>query len=218
MPRKPLERSDCHPYHVTARANNREAYPVPLREFWEILGFECLVLSIVYGVQFQALVLMPNHLHLITTVPDHDFGLVMNVLMRSITQSANRLSGRSGRVFGSSCYRSLIKETRYYRHAIKYVYRNPVKAGLCERVEEYPYSTLRGLLGSSQLPFPIFHTRMGMELSLPSSETSDLLPWLNKPFPKEAELLIRKGLRKRIFLEMKNRETRKPYELFDHLI
>ncbi len=216
MPRKLLIRNDYLPYHVTLRANNRETFHLDLSRFWRVLGFECLVLCVVYEAEIQALVLMPNHIHLILTTPKHDLGLVMNVFASSVTRTSNLLSGRSGHLFGGPYYWSLIKETRYYRHALKYVYRNPVRATLCDRVEQWPFGTLHGLLGASQLPFPIYLTRVGMEL--PSIEPSEQLDWLNTSFPEEAENWIRKGLRKKAFEAIIDRETRRPVELLNQLI
>jgi putative transposase len=218
MARKILERSNRLPYHVTARSNNQETFPIVLSLMWEITRNECLFLSFIYQVEFHAVVLMPNHFHLLMTVPEHDLGIVMNEFMKSISRTVNLKSGRSGHLFGGSYYRSLIKDTRYFGHALKYVYRNPVKASLCERVEDYPYSTLHGVIGSDFLSFPLHFTRVGMEVGLPLDSVQELLEWLNKPFPKEAEALIQKGLRKRVFERIKKSINRKPTEILEMLI
>lgn len=185
---------------------------------WEIVGSECLLISLVFGVEVHALVLMPNHLHLILTVPEQDLGVVMNTFMSDVTRASNRLSGRSGHLFGGPYFRSLINSSRYFGHALKYVYRNPVRANLCKSVEDYEFSTLHGLTGRSHLPFPLHFTRVGMELAIPPTETDHFLTWLNTPFPSEAEQLIQKGLRKTVFDDLKCRMTRKPHEILRHLI
>jgi REP element-mobilizing transposase RayT len=187
-------------------------------QMWKIIGDECLNIHLVYGVEFQSLVLMPNHFHMILTVPEHDLGIAMNVFMSAVTKLSNLLSGRSGRLFGSRYYWSLINSSRYFGHAYKYVYRNPVKANLSQSVETYPYSTLQGSLGLRHLPFPLYYTRVAMELSLPSEESDRQLEWLNKPFPKEAEALIQKGLRKRVFDQVLDLSTRKPVKLLEDLL
>jgi putative transposase len=218
MPRKPLIRSDCIPYHVTARVNNREAFHLPLPQMWKIIGNECLNLHLVYDVEFHAVVMMPNHFHMLMTVPKHDLGEVMMIFMNYITRSSNLISGRSGRLFGARYYWSLINSSRYFGHAYKYVYRNPVRAGLCERVEEYPFGTLQGTLGLAYLPIPLHYTRTAMELAFPTIEADEQLPWLNRPFPNEAEEMIRKGLRKRVFETIMDRDTRRPVEVLDQLL
>ena len=218
MPRKALLRTNLLPYHVTARANNRDVFPLELGQLWEIIGSEALFLNITYGVEFHAFVLMPNHFHILLTVPEHDLGIVMNEFMRSISRRINLISRRTGHVFGGPYYWSLIKNTRYFGHALKYVYRNPVRAKLCENVEDYRYSTLHGLLGSAHLPFPINFTRVGMEISLPATDNLQQLGWLNNPFPKEAETLIQRGLRRKLFEAIMDRKTRRPFELLNQLI
>ena len=185
---------------------------------WELLGSECQSASLKFGAQFQSLVLMPNHFHLLIRTPELDLGHIMNEFISNLTKSSNQLAGRSGHLFGGPHHRSIIENSRYYGHAFKYVYRNPVKAKLCDQVEDYPYSTLHGLLGLAPLTFPIFPARAEISISMPGLEPYDLLPWLNKPFPKEAERLIQIGLRRRTFSKMICRETRTEYEELRDLI
>jgi putative transposase len=218
MARKPLIRSSVLPYHVSARSNNRETFPVKLSDMWELLGSECLSVCLKFGVQIQSLVLMPNHFHMLIRAPNEDLGIVMNDLMSNLTKKCNRASGRSGHLFGGPYYPSIIQTSRYYGHAFKYVYRNPVKAKLCVSVEEYPYSTLYGLLGNAHLPFPVFPPRSDISISLPAEETMDLLPWLNKPFPKEAESIIQRGLKNSVFDKLFCRQERREYEVLCDLI
>jgi REP element-mobilizing transposase RayT len=179
---------------------------------WKMLGSENRSLAMKFGVEFHAFVLMPNHFHLMLTVPEDDLGKVMNVFMSEVTRWVNQHSGRSGHLFGGPYYRSVIQSPRYFGRALKYVYRNPVRAKLCEKVEDYSYSTLHGLLGRSHLPFPLHLTRTGMEDVLPSRDPFELLQWLNEPFPGEIEAAIRKGLRKRVFGNLIWRKTRSPYD------
>jgi putative transposase len=185
---------------------------------WEIVCNEAFFLSLIYQAEIHALVLMPNHFHLLITVPEHDLGKIMNEFMKSISRTANLVSGRSGHLFGGSYFWSLIKGTRYFGHALKYVYRNPVKAGLCERVEDYPYGSLYGLIGLGSLPFPLFYTRMGMEMGLPMDSVQEFLDWLNRPFPKDADALIRRGLNKRVFESIKTLHTRKTAQILEVVI
>jgi REP element-mobilizing transposase RayT len=218
MPRKRLERSDFLPYHITARANNRERFPGALGRTWKVLTDEAWCTSVLYGAEFQALVLMPNHLHAILTVPRDDLGKVMNCLISSVTRIVNTQTGRCGHVFGGPYHWSLIDGTRYFGHALKYVYRNPVKAGLCVRVEEWPYSTVSGLMGNGHLPIPIHFTRPGMELGLPLEPASLMLDWLNQPFPSKAERAIQKGLRRKRFERILDRRHRRPIPELEQLL
>jgi putative transposase len=213
MPRKPLVRTKLLPYHVTARANNREEFQSGPGRMWELLESECLAAGLTLGAEFHAVVLMPNHLHILLTVPEHDLGIVMNAFISNLAREYNKRTGRSGHLFGAPYHWSLVASTRYYRHVFKYVYRNPVRAGLSPTVEDYPYSSLHGLLGRAPLRFPVHLTKLGLEVGFPSLEPVELLDWLNRPFPKEVEALIQQGLRKRMFDELMDRTTRRTPEI-----
>jgi putative transposase len=209
MPRKLLERSDRLPYHITARANNREEFHLDRPTLWNVIGSECLTMRLNFGLEIHAFVLMPNHFHMLATAPEQDLGVVMNNLMSNLTRRTNRITGRSGHLFGGPYYWSLIRSSRYFGHALKYVYRNPVRARLCETVEAHPFSTLSGLIGDAHLPFPIHFTRALLEAGLPLEDSSSFLNWLNRPFPSEAEKLIKLGLKRRVFDKVIQRENRR---------
>ncbi len=219
MPRKNLIRSDCFPYHVTGRSNNKEPFQLALNFVWEITTSELLLLTLTYQIEIHSFVLMPNHFHLLITVPKEDLGKVMNLFMVAVTKRVNALSGRSGRIFGGPYYWSIITSTRYYGHAFKYIYRNPVKARLCNQVEGYEFSTLHGLIGLSSLRFPITFTRVGMEINLPENEDlTGWLEWLNRPFPQEAEIQLQKALKKRQLRDPETRNIRHARDQLDQFL
>jgi putative transposase len=200
MARKQLIVTRSLPYHVTARSNNREPFHCPLDKVWEVLTNECLFARAAYGAKTHALTLMPNHFHLIISTPNEDLGVVMSKFMRTVAETINLYSGRTGRVFGNRYYKTVIDTPLYFAHATKYLYRNPVKAGLCARVEHYPHSTVKGLVGQGPLEMPLFYPYGGNALPLMPPEASDeFLVWLNRPFQKEHDEAIQKGLRKSRF-------------------
>lgn len=213
MPRKLLIRNDYLPYHVTARTNNRECFPLPMEVVWDILTSELFSISVKFQSEIHAFVLMPNHFHLLLTVPFLDLGRVMNTFMRNVTKDCHEVTERSGRLFGGPYHWSLIDQASYYRGAFKYVYRNPVRARLSARVEDYPYSTYSGLVGRERLPVPIWHPRSGADQLLPGAEPVDWKQWLNTPFQNEMEKHIRFALKRRVFTPPIDRITRKPVEI-----
>ncbi len=218
MGRKLLIRSNHYPYHVTARANNRELFTLPLDQMWEIFGKELLLIHILYQIEIHAFVLMPNHFHLLMSVPEYDLGKVMNVLMSSVSRTVNRISNRSGHIFGGPYNWTLIDNAQYYVNALRYVYQNPRRANICKLVEDYRYSTLRGLLGSEHLPFPLYQTRTMAEHLLPAIEGQPFLEWLNRPIPPPAASLIQSGLRHKVFELIRDRNTRKKPTTLEELI
>ncbi|MCM2324191.1 MAG: transposase [Oligoflexia bacterium] len=199
MSRKSLIRTSTLPYHVTARTNNREPFPLPLDQAWRILEGQCFEVSVLFGAQVHALVLMNNHFHLLISTPKEDLGEIMMHFMRSSTRALNLLSGRSGHAFCGRYHWTLVNSDVYFAHAFKYVFRNPVRAGVSDTVEEYPFTSLAGLLGLRPLGFPIyFPFGFSAYIRIPT-DTAALLKWLNQPFRTEHLQAIRKALKRACF-------------------
>jgi putative transposase len=199
MPRKLLIRSKTLPYHVTYRTNNKEWFKLPMEEMWKITSEELYRISILYGAQIHAFTLMSNHLHLLTSTPEADLSKCMEEFAKSVTRTVNLKTGRSGHLFGGRYKWSIIQSPIYYAYALKYVYRNPVRAGIVERVEDYPFSTLQGLLGQTHLPFPLHYPIPDQQLGLVPHEFHDLIDWLNEPFRKELLNAMDQGIQRQIF-------------------
>jgi putative transposase len=190
-----------------------------MERLWTIITDELYLLTLLYQIEIHAFVLMPNHFHLILSVPNSDLGKIMDLLMSSVTKRVNSATGRIGHLFGGPYYWSIITSSRYFGHAFKYVYRNPVKGAFCRRVEDYPFSSIHGLVGNGHLPFPISYTRLGAEINLPDIDHIETwLYWLNQPFPNETEGLIKKLLRKKEIKVLLRRSSRIPYEELAQLI
>jgi putative transposase len=198
MPRKKLIRSTIHPYHVTARCNNKEAFSAPLDLVWQIILLELNVIVQKFGCKVHAFVLMPNHFHLLITTEVEDLGVVMQNFMISITKKINRVSMRTGRVFGARYHWSLIDNDHYYDCALKYVYRNPVKAGLTQLVEEYEFSTIGSLFDKRRELIPLSPLYGFVEIT-PHGGFETYLKWLNEPFPNEQNEAIQKAFQKTKF-------------------
>lgn len=194
MPRKKFFPTDLYPYHVTARSHNKEWFDLPMIDVWDIFSRYLYFITLAYGVRIHSFVLMNNHFHMLLTTPNANLSEAMNYLMREVSKSIGRESGNINQVFGGPYHWSMIRNRLYYEHAYKYVYRNPVEARICKRVESYAFSTLPGLLGSAHLPFPAFDN---MNLI---ADPGRQLSWLNAPYP-DMEFLddIRKALRHKEF-------------------
>lgn len=118
----------------------------------------------------------------------------MNYFMRETSRVISRASGRINQVFGGPYYWSLMTSLPSYLYGYKYIYRNPVEAGLCSIVEEYRYSSLSSLLGQSRTIIPIERDDTLF------SNVERQLEWLNEPYPTlEHKNAIKFALRKRKF-------------------
>lgn len=94
------------------------------------------------GIKYQLLhwCIMPNHIHLLIEIlGDHTMSDIMHSLRSYTANEINRLLGRSGTLWMPEYYDRYIRDQRHYEIATNYILNNPVKAGLAQRPEEWPW-------------------------------------------------------------------------------
>jgi putative transposase len=96
-----------------------------------------------YGMRIAAYCLMDNHVHFIATPTRHDsFARALNQTHMRYAQWVNRRSGRVGHLWQGRFY-SCVLDGPHLFSAVRYVERNPVRAGVVERADEYRWSSAR---------------------------------------------------------------------------
>ncbi|UOE99869.1 transposase [Bdellovibrio reynosensis] len=195
MGRQVFENHTELPYHITARCINKDWFSTDLHVIWDVMSRQLYFLHFAFNVKIHAFVLMSNHFHLIVRTPDANLSEAMRYFMRETSREITFLSGRLNQTYGSRFHRSLIGSPLYYLHAYKYLYRNPVTAGLCEKVEDYPFSSIQGLIGESWLDIPISEDENWGSLRT----REENLKWLNTAPSIEQWDEVRKGLKKSTF-------------------
>ncbi|MFP5385788.1 MAG: transposase [Bacteriovoracia bacterium] len=198
MPRKPIIRSNEHYYHITARSNNKEDFYLPLPDLWQVFTGGLGSLQKEFKIQICAFVLMHNHFHLLIMTPDEDIDRIMYFFMKKTTLEIQKRTGRINKIFGGRYKGSIIENHQYLLNVYKYIYRNPVAAGICQRAEDYEFSTL----------FSGIHERKQF-FNLESVFEGPQLEWINQSFKEREAQSIQLGLRKTIFEYKKERISRK---------
>lgn len=121
--------------------------------------------------------------------------------------SSLRLTEAGNRINQSFCgrhYKTVLHTPSYFLNAYKYNYIKPLIAGVSERAEEYPFSTLSGIMGKTQAVIPL------AEDCTFFSDISGTLQWLNTmPCTKKLDA-VRWGLKRPTFKSKKCRITRRP--------
>jgi len=172
MPRRKLIYTDYYPFHITARTPEKNWYGLSKEEVWSVFVERLNHLKKEMGLKTHAFVLMSNHYHLIASVdPLYDLDHAVQRLQGWVSLELNNFLRKSFYVFEEPSKSSLITTPTYYKRALKYVYRNPVEAGICERVDDYKYSTLNCSDIKTVFPYNIdFRINYRKE---------KMLPWLN---------------------------------------
>lgn len=93
--------------------------------------------------ELGAWVLMPNHVHMaVCPLGDHDLASTVRGIKSSSAREANRLLNRSGsRFWARDYFDRRIRDRDHEGRVTRYIENNPVKAGLCGRVEDWPWSS-----------------------------------------------------------------------------
>jgi REP element-mobilizing transposase RayT len=89
-----------------------------------------------------AWVIMPNHVHvLIETFEGYPLGNILHSWKSYTAKEANRILGRTGQFWFREYFDRYIRDERHLGRAIWYIHNNPVKAGLADRPEDWPFSS-----------------------------------------------------------------------------
>jgi len=131
------------PHHITQRGNRRlptffsdEDY----RMYLSLLQERCAAA----GVEVWAWCLMPNHVHLVV-VPEAAEGLAgaIGEAHRRYTRAINFREGWRGYLWQGR-FGSFVLQGKHVLAAVRYVERNPVRAGLVKRAWQWPWSSAAG--------------------------------------------------------------------------
>ena len=94
--------------------------------------------------RLSAWVVMPNHAHMLLT-PHGSWSLseIMKSLKSYTSHEVNKVLDRHGHFWMEDYFDRYIRNERHFASAIAYIENNPVKAGLCPRSEDWPFSSAR---------------------------------------------------------------------------
>lgn len=151
MPR--LARAVCAlvPHHITQRGNRRENVFFTDEDRETYLGW-LKHYAEKHGVEVLAYCLMSNHIHLVA-VPRAEDGLqqVLKPLHMRYAQRINRTRGWKGHLWQGRFFSSALDED-YLWAAIRYVERNPVRARMVRKAENYRWSSAAAHCGLRPAP------------------------------------------------------------------
>ena len=137
------------PHHVTQRGNREGDV---FRDEWDREAYIGLLVKYAeaHGVAFWAYCLMTNHVHLIV-VPEAEQSLprLVQNAHKAYAEAFNRKYGFRGHLWQARYYSCVMEETHLWA-AVRYVERNPVRAGMAERAEGYPWSSAAAHCGGAQ--------------------------------------------------------------------
>lgn len=122
------------------------------------------------GVRYDLLAwcVMPNHVHvLIRQVKGWPLGTVVKSWKAYTARMINRRLGRNGPFWAADYFDRYVRDEDQLVGVVRYIEANPVKAGLCARPEDWPFSSAskeRGPSGPQSHP----HRNADLEVRAPA--------------------------------------------------
>ena len=146
-----------YPHHVIQRGNDRRAIFVDDTDRRQYLA-ALKEVAAAAGLQVHAYVLMPNHAHLLLTpARAEDLGRAVQALGRRYVRWFNDRHRRKGALFEGRYRSSVVDADHYLLACMRYVEMNPVRARLCDRPADFPWSSHRHHVGLSLDPVVTDH-------------------------------------------------------------
>jgi putative transposase len=106
-----------------------------------------------HGWELHAYCLMTTHYHLVFTTPEGNIADGMHVLNGVYATSFNKRHGRKGHLKAARYGSVLIETEEHALEVSRYVPLNPVRAGICDAPERWPWSSYAATLGLRRRPW-----------------------------------------------------------------
>ena len=151
MPRRPPLETPGGRFHIVARGVVRRLI------FLDDFDYEAFV-SMLHRtvVRFEwkclAYALMPNHVHLVVETAEPNRGAGMRYLSGWYAQRFNERHDAVGHLFQGPYRAVAIESESHLLEVARYVALNPVRAGLCDRPEDWPWSSHPGFVTFGRHP------------------------------------------------------------------
>ncbi len=150
MPRGPRLAFENSFLHVFNRGINKQEIFLNATDY--VFFFEKVSqLKKKYDHSIYAICLLPNHFHVSIQTRKVPINKIMSSLTTSYSMYFNRTHKHTGPVFQNRYKSILIENDNYFIQLSRYVYLNPLKAGLVDDPLDYPYSSFAETVGEKPL-------------------------------------------------------------------
>lgn len=140
MPRHPRKLSETGIYHVIVRGVNRQEIFHDDYDYYRYL-YTLKRITDESNSEVMVYCLMSNHVHLLIREGEGGISHVMKRLGASYAYWYNLKYDHCGHVFQDRFKSEPVEEDRYLVTVVRYIHRNPVKAGIANRPDDYKWSS-----------------------------------------------------------------------------
>ena len=150
MPRKARKHAESGIYHVMLRGIDRQLIFEDNDDYDRFLDIvqECHEMCC---FKLYAYCLMGNHVHLLLKVTGESLETIFKRIGGRYVYYYNVKYKRVGHLFQDRFKSEPVEDDAYFLTVLRYIHQNPVKAKLCTKVGNYPYSSYADYLHDSNL-------------------------------------------------------------------
>lgn len=135
-------------YHVMNRGRHKDKVFLKDGDYQYFLNL-LESASELFRVGVAAYCLMPNHYHLLIHTPEGNLSRFMRHIGSVYTQAFNHIYHCDGQLFRGRYKAILIEKEQYLLCLVRYIQHNPLKEGLSESLDGYPWSSHHGYISNS---------------------------------------------------------------------
>jgi len=103
-----------------------------------------------WNLRISAYCLMSNHYHLLIQTPDGNLSRGMRHLNGVYTQRFNRSHKTEGQLFRGRYKAVLVDEDSHLLEVLRYIHRNPLKAGIVKNLNDYRWSSHKAYVSQTK--------------------------------------------------------------------
>lgn len=130
-------------YHVMNRGRRRERIFSAAKDY-EVFITVMQETAELLNLKVAAYCLMPNHYHLLLHTPDGNLSRCMRHINGVYTQRFNRRHKQDGQLFRGRYKSVVVADDSYLLEVLRYIHKNPIRAGIVRKVGEYAWSSHNG--------------------------------------------------------------------------
>jgi REP element-mobilizing transposase RayT len=169
-------------YHIYNQGNNQEVLFKSKENY--LLFLKIYKEKVEPFAELISYCLMPNHFHFLINVNEHAVDKVMlgsvqstklgngfRLLCSSYANEFNKQNNRTGSLFRQKTKaKCLDSKTNYALICFHYIHQNPMLAGLCDKMEDWEFSSFRDYCGLRNIGNSLINKSLAFDLALVSDD------------------------------------------------
>lgn len=150
MPRQARKKSESGIYHVMLRGINQQQI---FEEDEDYVKFLQIVedYQAISKYKVYAYCLMGNHIHLLIREEKEPLEQIFKRIGSKYVYWYNVKYQRKGHLFQDRFKSETVDNETYFLTVIRYIHQNPVKAGICEKIDDYKYSSFQEYFSKAKI-------------------------------------------------------------------